>query len=173
MRAAVLALICLPCFGAGFDGWGKVKWGATPSEIRDAYKEDGITEDLSLPKYAVDGDDYVARFGMTPEGLSSIELQPLQGDYLPPKSGSGPDDILKLIKLNKTAVRLSLLLEEKYGPPSKNLSKISNISDIFMEWYFDGGNIRLRFMLDPADKRGMVYKLRLRYERKNKALDKL
>jgi len=174
MRVLLLLISASLCFAADpFDGWGKVKWGASADQIKDAYKAEGVTDALELPKYDIGEDFYAVKFSMEADGLAFVELRPAQGDYVSTAfSQKGKDDIIRLINLNRQSIRISHLLEEKYGPPSKNLSKISDISEIFMEWYLDGGSIRLKFLPDAGGK-NLVYKLRLRYERKNKALDKI
>jgi len=169
---AALLLLTAPMCAQEFRGWGKANWGATPAEIELAYHgEIQKADDGSLTLlYSIGSDAFTASFIFAVDGLSAVELAPVIGDYT---LQSKPPFDLKAFetkaRITETALRLASLLEEKYGPPAKQWRAPGSGSlELIRIWNMDGGNIdlQLRYV-------GPVYKLRLRYERKSKALDKI
>ena len=183
-----------PCLSAqGFDGWGRVKWGATQTQVLDTYKAEGVKEvevtvfefkgaEIAIPEYKIGEDSFTVEFAFDRDGLKQVVLKPNIGDYLSGKVNADAakklgvssrdiariNDNVTMSDLNQVAERVLELLEQKYGPPSK-LEK-SRMNGLGAEWYLDAGKIAVIAGRNPA---WGTYEMRLVYFRKDKAVDKL
>lgn len=174
-RLALLLMFSAALYGDGFDGWGRVKWGSTKAQVLEEYKAEGAVESeggVRIPEYRVGEDTFSLVLGFDPDGLSRVLLTPKVGPYT-----EDDKDIRKMITLHGIGLRIDHLLEDKYGTPSKSARSLGDIPKISDEWLLNGGNITFLMgyarSISKSGKDGIDYRVRLMYERKPKALDKL